>query len=54
MFFKVLNNLISNAQKFTKKGNVNLKLSMGMSNDYLQALKYHSDVVRIGSLIFSG
>ena len=34
--------------------NKHLKLSMGMSNDYLQALKYHSDVVRIGSLIFSG
>ena len=34
--------------------NKHLKLSMGMSNDYPQALKYHSDVVRIGSLIFSG
>lgn len=30
-----------------------LKLSMGMSNDYLSALKNNSDIVRIGSLIFN-
>ncbi len=31
----------------------NLKLSMGMSNDYLLALKNNSNIVRIGSLIFN-
>ena len=31
-----------------------LKLSMGMSNDYLLALKFNSNIVRIGSLIFNG
>ena len=31
----------------------NLKLSMGMSNDYEHALKYKSDIIRIGSLIFN-
>ncbi len=31
----------------------NLKLSMGMSNDYKYALKYSSNIIRIGSLIFS-
>ena len=30
-----------------------LKLSMGMSNDYLLALKNNSNIVRIGSLIFN-
>ena len=29
-----------------------LKLSMGMSQDYLNALKYQSDIIRIGSLLF--
>lgn len=29
-----------------------LKLSMGMSNDYLTALKYKTDLIRIGSKIF--
>lgn len=29
-----------------------LKLSMGMSNDYLIALKYKTDLIRIGSKIF--
>ena len=33
--------------------NPNLKLSMGMSNDYEVALKFNSDIVRIGSLLFS-
>ena len=31
----------------------NLKLSMGMSNDYLLALNYESNIVRIGSMIFN-
>lgn len=31
----------------------NLKLSMGMSNDYEYALKCQSDIIRIGSLIFN-
>ncbi len=30
-----------------------LKLSMGMSNDYLLALKNNSNIIRIGSLIFN-
>ena len=30
----------------------NLKLSMGMSNDYEVALSYQSDLVRVGSRIF--
>lgn len=30
----------------------NLKLSMGMSGDYLMALKYNSNLIRVGSLIF--
>ena len=33
--------------------NKNLKLSMGMSNDYLIALKHNSSLIRIGSLIFN-
>ena len=36
-----------------KKINPRLKLSMGMSNDYQIALKQHSDLIRIGSLIFN-
>ena len=30
-----------------------LKLSMGMSSDYEVAIKFNSDIVRIGSLLFS-
>ena len=30
-----------------------LNLSMGMSGDYLEAIKYKSDMVRIGSLLFT-
>jgi uncharacterized pyridoxal phosphate-containing UPF0001 family protein len=26
---------------------------MGMSNDYEVALKFHSDIIRVGSLLFS-
>ena len=33
--------------------NSNLKLSMGMSSDYEVALKFKSDIIRIGSLLFS-
>ena len=29
-----------------------LNLSMGMSGDYLEAVKYKSNMVRIGSLLF--
>ena len=36
-----------------KKINPNLKLSMGMSNDYQIALEYHSNLIRVGSLIFN-
>ena len=32
--------------------NKNLKLSMGMSNDYEIALNYKSDLIRVGSKIF--
>lgn len=32
--------------------NPTLKLSMGMSQDYLNALKYQSDIIRVGSLLF--
>lgn len=34
------------------KINPSWKLSMGMSQDYLSALKYQSDIIRIGSLLF--
>lgn len=33
--------------------NKKLKLSMGMSNDYKYALDFKSDIIRVGSLIFS-
>ena len=33
--------------------NPNLKLSMGMSNDYKIALEHQSNLIRIGSLIFN-
>ena len=36
-----------------KKINPNLKLSMGMSNDYQIALEHHSNLIRVGSLIFN-
>ncbi len=36
-----------------EKLNKHLKLSMGMSNDYKIALKFQSDIIRVGSLIFS-
>jgi len=33
--------------------NKKLKLSMGMSNDYKYALEFKSDIIRVGSMIFS-
>ena len=35
------------------KINPNLKLSMGMSNDYKIALDHHSNLIRVGSMIFN-
>ena len=35
-----------------EKVNPSLQLSMGMSNDYKIALKFKSNIIRIGSLIF--
>jgi len=45
-FFKKLKTLRDNI-------NIDLKLSMGMSSDYVIALKEGSDVIRVGSLIFN-
>lgn len=39
--------------KIKEKSNNNFVLSMGMSSDYKIALDYHTDEIRIGSLIFS-
>jgi pyridoxal phosphate enzyme (YggS family) len=39
--------------KIKEKSNNNFVLSMGMSSDYKIALGYHTDEIRIGSLIFS-
>ena len=36
-----------------KQINPNLKLSMGMSNDYQIALDHHSNLIRVGSMIFN-
>lgn len=36
-----------------RKINPNLKLSMGMSNDYKIALDHHSNLIRVGSMIFN-
>ena len=38
--------------KIKEKSNNNFVLSMGMSSDYKIALDYHTDEIRIGSLIF--
>ena len=46
IFFKEMNTI-------KNKINPKLFLSMGMSNDYLLALKNNSNLVRIGSLIFN-
>ena len=34
------------------KTNKDLKLSMGMSNDYKIALNFQTNIIRVGSLIF--
>tara|TARA_B100000780_G_scaffold121164_1_gene84848 strand:- start:624 stop:1055 length:432 start_codon:yes stop_codon:yes gene_type:complete len=44
IYFEEMNNLL-------KKMNLK-ELSMGMSNDYLEAINYNSSYVRIGSKIF--
>ena len=44
-YFLAMNNLRSNINK-------NLLLSMGMSNDYHNALSNKSDLIRLGSLLF--
>ena len=44
-YFLTMNDLRSNINK-------NLLLSMGMSNDYLNALSNKSDLIRLGSLLF--
>ena len=43
----------SEMNEIRKKINPNLKLSMGMSNDYEIALKYYSNLIRVGSMIFN-
>ena len=45
-YFKKMNTL-------RDKLNSNLKLSMGMSSDYKIAIKFNSDLVRVGSLLFN-
>lgn len=40
------------SRELNEKFKLNLKLSMGMSQDFSIALKYHSDFVRIGSAVF--
>ncbi len=45
-YFKEMKKLLSNTQLS--------QLSMGMSNDYLEAIDYNSTFVRIGSKIFGG
>ena len=44
-YFQLMNNLKDEI-------NQNLQLSMGMSSDYKTAIRYHSNLVRIGSKIF--
>ncbi|TIA91264.1 hypothetical protein E3P99_01163 [Wallemia hederae] len=46
------NTLLQTRNHLNHKHNLSLKLSMGMSSDFLQAIDYHSDIVRIGSLLF--
>ena len=41
----------SEMQKLTKEFNLK-ELSLGMSNDYLEAVEYGSTFIRIGSKIF--
>ena len=49
-----LNDLHNSKEMIKLRDSINkdLKLSMGMSNDYKIALNFQSDIIRIGSLIF--
>ena len=49
---KYVNEYFIEMNEIRKKINPNLKLSMGMSNDYQIALEHHSNLIRVGSLIF--
>ena len=49
---KYVNEYFLEMNEIRKKINPNLKLSMGMSNDYQIALEHHSNLIRVGSLIF--
>jgi pyridoxal phosphate enzyme (YggS family) len=46
IYFKEMNSI-------KNRINPKLQLSMGMSNDYLDALNYNSNLIRVGSLIFN-
>ena len=50
---KYVNEYFIEMNEIRKKINPNLKLSMGMSNDYQIALENHSNLIRVGSLIFN-
>ena len=50
---KYVNEYFIEMNEIRKKINRNLKLSMGMSNDYQIALEHHSNLIRVGSLIFN-
>ena len=50
---KNVNEYFLEMNEIKKKINPNLKLSMGMSNDYQIALERHSNLIRVGSLIFN-
>ena len=49
---KFVNEYFLEMNEIRKKINPNLKLSMGMSNDYQIALDHYSNLIRVGSLIF--
>ena len=48
-----VNKYFREMNEIRNKINPNLKLSMGMSNDYKSALEYNSNLIRIGSFIFN-
>ena len=50
---KFVNEYFLEMNEIRKKINPNLKLSMGMSNDYQIALNYNSNLIRVGSMIFN-
>ena len=50
---KSVNEYFLEMREIQKKINPNLKLSMGMSNDYQIALEHNSNLIRVGSLIFN-